>query len=217
MYHILDTETSGLGPNAGVCEIAWLEVDENLEIISEFESLVDPQVLIEEGAMRIHGITQDDVYGKPTLETVATMLPEKIVLVGHNCKFDYRMISKHITVSDMVCTLVAARKYIKNTTNHKLETLQRELGLPEQKSHSALGDVHTCRDLLLLLTNQFGFSLSAALADSKIPKLMHRMPFGKHKGKALTAVPADYRAWLLSSTVEIDKDLRFSLERLEGI
>lgn len=214
-YHILDTETSGLGKDAGVCEIAWLEVDNDLNIISEHCTLVDPKVPIEEGAMRIHGITNEDVAGKPTLNEVASCFTGPIQLVGHNCSFDYRMIKSDIQVDIQVCTLKLAREFVKHTTNHKLETLQKELNLPPQDSHSALGDVNTCRDLLLYLREHHGVSLNATVARFGIPKLLHTMPFGKHKGKVIANIAPDYRDWLLGQ--ELDLDLRFTLEKLKGV
>lgn len=214
LYHILDTETASL--KGGVCEIAWLVVDDNLEVKSEFCSLVNPERPIDPGAQAVHGISDADVADKPTLKQIADEhLPEPIVIVGHNCAFDIRMVKEHIKVSESICTLALARKYIKGTTNHKLETLQTELKFPEQKSHSALGDVYTARDLLLHLNSKFEVTLQSALADSKIPRLVHLMPFGKHKGRALLQLPRDYREWLLQQ--ELDKDLRFSLEKIRSI
>ena len=212
-YHILDTETASL--KGGVCEIAWLEVDNDLNIISEHCTLVDPKVPIEEGAMRIHGIANEDVAGKPTLDEVASCFTGPIQLVGHNCSFDYRMIKSEIQVDIQVCTLKLAREFIKHTTNHKLETLQKELNLPPQDSHSALGDVNTCRDLLLYLREHHGVRLDAIVARLGIPKLLHTMPFGKHKGKVIANIAPDYRDWLLGQ--ELDIDLRFTLEKLKGI
>jgi exodeoxyribonuclease X len=212
-YHILDTETASL--KGGVCEIAWLEVDKDLNIVSEFCTLVNPEVPIEEGAMRIHGITEDDVRGKPTLAEVASCFNGPIQMVGHNSAFDKRMIKDAIQIETLICTLKLAREHIKHTTNHKLEVLQKELNLPVQDSHSALGDVHTCRDLLLYLREKHGVTLEDAALRQSIPKMLHTMPFGKHKGRVIANIAPDYRAWLL--TQEIDADLRFTLERLKGI
>lgn len=214
LYHILDTETAGL--KGGVCELAFLIVDKDFNIQQEFCELLNPEVPIHEQATAIHGIKDSDVVGKPTLgEIAAVHFKEPINIIGHNIRFDIRMTKDHVRVAEELCTLALARTYIKGTTNHKLETLQTELGLPVQKSHSALGDVHTCRDLLLYMRDKFEISIEQELAKSKVPKLVHKMPFGKHKGKGLLQLPADYRAWLLNQ--EIDKDLRFSLEQLKGM
>jgi DNA polymerase III epsilon subunit-like protein len=213
IYYILDTETASL--KGGVCEIAWLKVDKDLNILEEFVSLVDPEREIEQGAMHIHGITQEDVYGKPNLAEIAKLLPESINLIGHNCAFDARMVKDSIKVDTQICTLKLARAYLKGVTNHKLETLQKELNLSLQDSHSALGDVRTCRELLLHLMQNFGVNLETVLARQGIPVMLHTMPFGKHKGRAIALIAPDYRAWLL--TQEIDADLRYTLEKLKGI
>lgn len=214
LYHILDTETASL--KGGVCEIAWLVVNDELEVQSEFCSLVNPERPIDPGAQAVHGISDADVADKPTLKQIADQhLPEPILIVGHNCAFDIRMVKEQVKIAESICTLALSRKYIKGTTNHKLETLQAELKFPEQKSHSALGDVYTARDLLLHLNKNFDVTLQSALADSKIPRLVHVMPFGKHKGRALLQIPRDYREWLLGQ--ELEKDLRFSLEKIRSI
>jgi DNA polymerase III epsilon subunit-like protein len=213
IYHILDTETASL--KGGVCELAWLKVDRDLNILEEFVSLVDPECEIEQGAMQIHGITQEDVYGKPTLSEIAKLLPESINLIGHNCQFDYRMLKDAIKVDTQICTLKLARTFLKTVTNHKLETLQKELNLSVQDSHSALGDVKTCRELLLHLMQNFEVSLENLLARQGIPTMLHTMPFGKHKGRVIANIAPGYRTWLLNQ--EIDADLRYTLEKLEGI
>lgn len=214
-FHILDTETSGLSKGSGVCEIAWLEVDNDLNVISEFCTLVNPGVPIEQGATLIHGIRDEDLYESPTMEVVAGFLEGPIQLVGHNCSFDCRMIKDHIQVESQICTLKLARNFLKNTTSHKLEVLQKELDLPVQTSHSALGDVHTCRDLLLYLRDKHGVTLQETLERQSIPQVLHLMPWGKHKGKPIVNIAPDYRAWLLNQ--EIDADLRFTLEKLKGV
>ena len=217
-YHIIDTETASI--KGGVCEIAWLEVDNDLNVIRDFCTLVDPQTPIEEGAMKVHGITNEDVYGMPTIEQVLSSLPKSITQVSHNVSFDYRMLKSGmeaagIEVAAKVCTLKLAREHIKHTTNHKLETLQLELEFPKQKSHSALGDVYTCRDLLLYLHGKHGVMLDSVIARQGIPKLVHTMPFGKHKGKPIVGIPKDYREWLLKQ--ELEDDLRFTLESLKNV
>ena len=213
IYHILDTETASL--QGGVCEIAWLKVDKDLNVLEEFVSLVNPECEIEQGAMHIHGITQEDVYGKPTLSEIAKSLPESINLIGHNSQFDKRMIKSAIKVDTEICTLKLARNFLKTVTNHKLETLQKELSLSVQDSHSALGDVRTCRELLLHLMQNFDITLDNLLARQGIPTMLHTMPFGKHKGRVIANIAPDYRAWLLNQ--EIDADLRYTLEKLKGI
>ena len=215
MIHIFDTETTGL-TKPGVVEIAWLVIDFDLNIQDEYRTLVDPEKPIEEGAQAIHGISEEMVQGMPTMGMVATRVDGRIAkAVAHNLPFDKRVVKPWIEVDQGVCTLSLARKLIKGTTNHKLEVLQKELGLPERDSHSALGDVHTVRDLLLYMKDKFSLDLELEFARSLKPVVVHKMPFGKHKGKPLATLPPDYRAWLLGQ--ELDQNLRFSLMQLKGI
>lgn len=214
-YHILDTETASL--QGGVCEIAWLKVDDHLNIVQEFRSLVNPERPIDAGAQAVHGISDADVAGMPTLaEIAAEQITSPIQMVAHNAPFDRRMIANHIAVDHAFCTLQLVRGVITGTTNHKLEVLQAELFLPEQKSHSALGDVHTVRDLLLYVINFTGDSFDTLYKRSLMPKMLHKVPFGKYKGKSFNSLPPSYRQWLLQQD-NVDKDVRYTLEKLKGI
>ena len=215
MIHIFDTETTGL-KSPGVVEIAWIVVDKDLTVLDEYCSLVNPEKPIEPGAQAVHGITAEMVEHMPTMDMIATRLEGKIPkAICHNAPFDVRVVKPWIAVTHKVCTLSLARKLITNTTNHKLETLQKELGLPKRDSHTALGDVYTVRDLLLFMRDSFELDIELEFQRAMKPVTVHKMPFGKHKGKNLTTLPPDYRTWLLAQ--EIDDNLRFSLNQLKGI
>jgi exodeoxyribonuclease X len=124
------------------------------------------------------------------------------------------MLKGYVAPAESLCTLALARQYITGTTNHKLETLKNELGFPDQKSHSALGDVYTTLDLLRYLVPKSGTTLETLFKRANLPKIVHKMPFGKHKGVLMTKVPPDYRTWLLAQD-NLDKDLRYTLEKLK--
>ena len=124
------------------------------------------------------------------------------------------MLKGHINPSHSLCTLALARQYIKGTTNHKLETLKKELGFPDQKSHSALGDVYTTLDLLRHVQDLAGVDLPTLFERASAPKIVHRITFGKHKGKLVTSLPVDYRNWLLAQE-GLESNLRYTLERLK--
>ena len=213
-YLILDTETTGL--NGSVCEIAWATLDGDLNIIDQHVALVNPERPIEPGAQAIHGISDADVADKPTLAEVAKLLPENGWLLAHNASFDLRMIASAYVPAASLCTLSLSRKYIKGTTNHKLETLQRELGLPNRKSHSALGDILTVHDLLMHMMPLIGAPLETLFKRASTPKLLHVMPFGMHKGLPFLQVPPDYIDWL-SKKDNLDQDLKYTLEKMKNV
>ncbi len=135
MYTILDTETASL--QSGVVELALLHIDAKLNVLGEFHTKVNPERPIEPGAFAVHGISDADVADAPTLAQIAE-LGAVTHAVAHNYPFDSRMLKGHLKAEASLCTLSLSRQYLKGTANHKLENLKRELGLPDQKSHSAL-------------------------------------------------------------------------------
>ena len=44
------------------------------------------------------------------------------------------------------------------------------------------------------------------------PIEVQRMPFGKHRGEPISAIPEDYLSWLLHSGRSVDEDLRWTME-----
>lgn len=213
MYHILDTETAGL--SGGVVELAYLKVDSALNVLESFVSRCNPQRKIDAGAYAVHGISDKGVASAPTLAELAVRLPKPIDIIAHNAPFDTRMIAPHITAERTLCTLALSRTHIKGTSNHKLPTLRTELNLPEQKDHSALGDVYTTLALLKHIVNLTGISVETHFQRFNKPRMLSEMPFGKFKGVAMLDVPADYRKWLAAQ--DIDRDLKYTLERLDSL
>lgn len=212
-YLIADTETASL--RSGIVEVAWMWVDENLKILDEQCHRVNPERKIDPGARAVHGISDEDVANCPTIKQICAGFTKPVDGIGHNISFDKQMLKGAIEFRRTLCTLEVARQYIKDTTNSKLETLQKELGLPVRTSHSALGDIHTCRDLLLYVLPKTGVDLETLFQRSEQPRVLHTMPFGKHEGKPMLEVPEGYRNWLL--TQKIDKNLLYTLTKLKGL
>lgn len=214
-YCILDTETASL--HRGVVEVAWLWVDRSLNVLDEQCHRTNPECKIEPGARAVHGISDEDVAGCPTISQVcAGFKGVKIDVIGHNVAFDLRMLKDVVHAKRSLCTLALARQYIKDTTNSKLETLQQELGLEVHKSHSALGDVYTCLNVLKYVLPRSGTDLEGLFRRAEQPRLLHIMPFGKHEGLPMLEVPSGYRNWLYCQP-HLDKDLKYTLEKLRSL
>lgn len=190
-------------------------VDSSLNVQESFVSRCNPQRKIDAGAFAVHGISDKDVASAPTLAELAKHLPERIDMVAHNASFDLRMIDPYISVGRSLCTLALSRTHIKGTSNHKLPTLRTELNLPEQKDHSALGDVHTTLALLKHIVELTGIDVETHFKRLQAPRMLSRMPFGRYRGAPMLDVPADYRKWLASQ--DIERDLKYTLERLDAV
>jgi len=212
--YIIDTETASL--QGGVVELAWLKVDAELNVVDSMCSRCNPERPIDPGAQAIHGISDADVANMPTLGILAASFTEPIYFIAHNASFDKRMLKGHIEADKTLCSLALSRQFIKGTTNNKLATLQAELNLPPQPSHTALGDVLTVRDLLLHLLPLTGVDLWTLFDRAAAPRILNVMPWGKHKDVPMLRVPREYRAWL-SSLTDLDSDLAYTIEKIKNL
>ena len=212
-YLVLDSETTGLASPVKPVELAWIHINENLDVLDEQVHRINPYLPISEGASAIHGIFDVDIALCPTVEEVVVNLPQPFVAIGHNISYDLRVLSPYVEYNGDLCTLALSRRWVKNMTNHKLSTLKAELKLSEQTSHSALGDCRTVLELLHIITRLSGRSLSQLTELEATPKMLSVMPFGMHRGKRFDQVPRSYREWLRSKE-DLHKDLKYTLDNL---
>jgi DNA polymerase III epsilon subunit-like protein len=201
---VLDVETTGLADPIGVCEIGIIELHpETLEEVGRFQSLIDPEKIIEFGASGIHRITNDMVLDAPTLDEYFNIVLDRryagtsVLMVAHNAIYDYPKVKDYLGDSKSLCTLRLVRKVLPDAENHKLATLKYMLGLGAGgKSHSALADVEDCADLLRFLRQETGMSLAELVEFERKPIITKVMGFSKYKGLALEDVPRDFWVWL---------------------
>ena len=97
----LDTETTGLGDDAEICEIAVVTATGR----SRFQSLVKPVNPIPDDAIAIHGITNEMVATAPTFDKVLPNLMaalRKRVVVIYNADYDVRLIAQSAGAVDQL-------------------------------------------------------------------------------------------------------------------
>ena len=161
---IADTETTGLEPTAQICELAFLEVDEDMHVLYEFESLVKPSVPITPGASAVNGITDDMVADAPTIFDILTQHApgyfDNVSLCAHNASFDRRMLSPHWGITRAVCTYQLARRVWPRAPSHKLENLRTWLDLDvPHGAHRAMVDTIAVYELLSRILEETNQSL----------------------------------------------------------
>jgi len=217
-YIFGDTETTGLGKDAGIVEISWVETDENFNEVSRHYSLINPEKPIQPGAMGAHGITEAMVADSPTIsefmeEAGYPLDVEGGVLVAHNAAFDIVHFAPWMREPLTLCTMKAARVIYPEADNHKLTTLKYYLGLDgcHDRAHSADEDVNVLMQLVKRMCQDAECGLPELMHIQNIPRKIHKMSFGKHRGKNLSELPKDYVNWLLTKADNIDSDLRASL------
>ncbi|MGZ8363646.1 MAG: DNA polymerase III subunit epsilon [Caulobacteraceae bacterium] len=153
---VLDTETTGLDFRSGhrLIEIGCIELEDYLPTGRHFHTYVDPECEIEEGAVRVHGITAEFLRGKPKFSDAEACeaLLEFIAdarIIAHNAGFDRGFLNNELGLcgraileeSRWIDTLVLAQKRFPGMHN-SLDVLCKrfKISLAEREKHGALID-----------------------------------------------------------------------------
>jgi exodeoxyribonuclease X len=223
-YYVVDTETASMkGP---IVDFALIEINENLDIVRVYESLVDPLTRIVPAAQAVHGITQAMVADAPTMAELVERdgnpfaSDGPITLIGHNIRFDVRMLQQANLLPEkfsQVCTLRTARNMwsdlVEDEENHKLGTLAVMFCLETGPAHRAMGDCVTCLSLLRHMAGAFSSFDDLMLAGTRVLSPDTKMTFGKHRGMKLRDLPSGYIKWVLAQE-DMDPDLKAALVAL---
>ena len=181
---VLDTETTGLDTAQGhrIIEIGCVELKNRRPTGQRYHQYIRPEREIDEGAVEVHGITNEFLADKPLFKQIATEFLDFVrdaELIIHNAPFDvgfinyefelltngnFRQIHDYCSVID---TLVIARKKHpgqKNNLNalckrYYIDNSQRDL-------HGALLDAEILADVYIMMTGgQISLSLNDHQAD----------------------------------------------------
>jgi DNA polymerase III epsilon subunit-like protein len=202
---VLDFETTGLQPGYRPVEIAWLEFDSLYKVSQSVTSLIDPQIPIEPGAQKVHGISAEMLAGMPTLEEFLQgehadkFADEHVLVVAHNAAFDLPMFAPFCKKATSLCTMRLAQALYPTAENHKLQTLASMFAVDVEPTHRAMADVGACFELLRTIAKKEDKSIDELLVVASYTSPESLMPFGKHKGKMIKDLPSDYVAWLTST------------------
>jgi DNA polymerase-3 subunit epsilon len=162
-YTVFDTETTGLRPAEGdqIIQIGAVRIVNNKLLAQEsFDQLVDPRRLIPASTVKIHGITQDMVAGKPAIGPVLQSFQafaKDTVLVAHNAAFDMRFLELQERETGIVFgqpvldTLLLSAVVHPNQESHRLEAIAQRFNIEVHGRHTALGDAMVTAKVWLCL------------------------------------------------------------------
>jgi DNA polymerase-3 subunit epsilon len=182
---VLDTETTGLEPSQGhrVIEIGCVELINRRLTGNNYHQYLQPDREIDEGALQVHGISNEFLRDKPRFNDIVDDLMNYLKgaeLIIHNAPFDmgfldhelklageqYGLIKDHCTVID---TLVMARKMHPGQKNNLDALCKRyDVNNSQRDLHGALLDAEILSDVYLRMTGgQVGLALDSEQATTK--------------------------------------------------
>ena len=98
---ILDTETTGIGPEQGhrVIEIGCVELIDRKLTGKHYHVYINPQRLVDEGAFRVHGISSEFLQDKPLFADIVSEFLQFVggaELIIHNAPFDVGFLNSEL-------------------------------------------------------------------------------------------------------------------------
>ena len=166
---VLDTETTGLNPQDGhrIIEIGCVELLNRRLTGNRFHVYINPERIIDEGAIAVHGITNEFLEDKSRFKDVFAdfiRFIEGAELAIHNAPFDVGFINHEFlrlenlskTITDYCSvfdTLTYARKKHPGQRN-SLDALCKRYGIDNSHRdlHGALLDAEILAEVFLLMT-----------------------------------------------------------------
>jgi DNA polymerase-3 subunit epsilon len=194
-YVVFDTETTGLHPGEGdrIVSLAGVRIVRGRILTGEsFNRIVNPGREIPAKSTRFHGLTDEQVTGKPPIEVVLPQFKSftaDSVLVAHNAAFDLKFLRMFEAQSGVrfdnpvLDTMLLATYLDDRAGGQTLDELCRRYGVTIADRHTALGDALATAALLLHLIGDLEAkgvkTLGEALSRSNMALQLH------HRAQAL--------------------------------
>lgn len=182
-YTVFDTETTGLDPRGGdeIISIGAIRVVNGRLLHTEtINQLVDPRRHVPGESIKYHGIDDQMLKGKPTIEKVLPFFhrfARNTVLVAHNAAFDMRMLQMKEKdtgvrfINPVLDTMHLSAIIHPAHNDHTLDTIAQRLGVILTRRHDAFGDAIATGEVFLkmipLLNGKGIQTLKQALAAAQ--------------------------------------------------
>lgn len=179
---VLDTETTGLDPAEGhrIIEIGCVELMNRRRTNNDYQVYCNPERAVDEGALGVHGITNEFLADKPRFADIAREFLDYVKdaeLVIHNADFDTSFLNHELKrigpelgvvtdYCDVVDTLKMARQAHPGQRNDLNSLCQRYyIDNTQRTLHGALLDAEILADVFLAMTG----GQTALLLDNPVP------------------------------------------------
>ena len=161
---VLDTETTGLNAKLGdrVIEIGCLEMLNRRPTGNHFHHYLNPERASEEGAVRVHGISDEFLLDKPRFREIASEFIEYIQgaeLIIHNAPFDVEFLEQELALAKLpplmqVKDTLKLAKELHPGKKNSLDALCERYGVnnAHRTLHGALLDAELLAEVYLAMT-----------------------------------------------------------------
>ena len=175
MFVIIDIETTGNNHKYGrITELAVYQHN-GQKIISEFSTLINPEIDIPYYITKLTGIDNEMVRYAPKFHEVAKTIVELTVghtFVAHNVNFDFQFIKEEFARlgynfhCKTLCTVKLARKLLPGHKSYSLGKLCSDLGIEINGRHRAAGDALATVKLFEILLRQNDLNENSQTANN---------------------------------------------------
>ena len=161
---VVDVETTGVYNTDRVVEIAIVTLDCDGRVHDEFETLIQP--MRDVGPTWLHGIDAAMLRGAPAFVEVAHHVASRLdgaVIVGHNVRFDMRMIGNELSAAGIDIDWGSAIDTLR-ATGCKLDQACSEHGVVLEAAHRAIADARATARLLFATSDRYLVTSRPAVA-----------------------------------------------------
>jgi len=149
-FAVVDVETTGSAPPSGrVLEVA-VAMLEGGTVHLAFDTLLDPGIPIPTAVVRLTGITDRLVAGRPRFADVAAGLGRVLedgIFVAHNARFDWGFLAGESAAAGVpapqgppLCTIRLTRRLVPELRHRRLDQVAAFFGVENPARHRAFGD-----------------------------------------------------------------------------
>ena len=170
---VLDTETTGLETSQDhrIIEIGCVEMVNRKLTGRHYHQYINPQRKVDEGAMEVHGITDQFLEDKPTYDAIAAdfmAFVDGADLIIHNAPFDLGFLDNELAIVGKaagrsypkiadICKITDSLKLARQKhpgQKNNLDALCRRYGInnAHRELHGALLDSEILTDVYLMMT-----------------------------------------------------------------
>lgn len=213
---VIDFETTGVPPEARLCEIGWCDVHASHDFLPSVQEwggvLVNPGIPMPPDARAIHHISDADLVHAPSPDFGLLELGkgEPDIYVAHHAEFEQCFYTGG--GKPWICTLKVARRLWPECPSHSNQCLRYWLGFELDDAlamppHRATPDAYVTAHVLVRM-------MAVATIDQMItwttePSLLPSVTFGMHRGKKWSELPWSYLEWIIDKS-DLDADTKFT-------